>query len=77
VSDILIAGLGRRRDQTVPTKSKSRRREPIGGGPDELKRLIFQLEEEMHQAAEDLRFEYAARIRDEIHDLRRELREVG
>ena len=31
----------------------------------------------MHQAAEDLRFEYAARIRDEIHDLRRELREVG
>jgi excinuclease ABC subunit B len=77
VSDILIAGFGRRGDQTVPTKSKSRRREPIGGGPDELKRLIFQLEEEMHQAAEDLRFEYAARIRDEIHDLRRELREVG
>jgi excinuclease UvrABC helicase subunit UvrB len=31
----------------------------------------------MHQAAEDLRFEYAARIRDEIADLRRELREVG
>jgi excinuclease ABC subunit B len=77
VSDILIAGFGRRGDQTVPTKSRNRRREPIGGGPDELKRLIFQLEEEMHQAAEDLRFEYAARIRDEIHDLRRELREVG
>ncbi|MGH2754700.1 MAG: excinuclease ABC subunit UvrB [Actinomycetota bacterium] len=77
VSDILLAGFGRRGDQTVPTKSKSRRREPIGGGPDELKRLILQLEEEMHQAAEDLRFEYAARIRDEIHDLRRELREVG
>jgi excinuclease ABC subunit B len=39
--------------------------------------LLLQLEEEMHQAAEDLRFEYAARIRDEIADLRRELREVG
>ena len=76
VSDILIEGFGRR-DSAVPAKSKSRRREPIGGGPDELKRLILQLEEEMHQAAEDLRFEYAARIRDEVADLRRELREVG
>ena len=78
VSDILIAGFGRRgRIRRSRRKSKSRRREPIGGSPDELKRLILQLEEEMHQAAEDLRFEYAARIRDEIHDLRRELREVG
>ena len=77
VSDILIAGMGRRRDVTVPTKSKSRRKEEFGGSPDELKRLILQLEEEMHQAAEDLRFEYAARIRDEVSELRRELRDVG
>ncbi len=77
VSDILISGFGRGRDATVPDKSKSRRREPVGGSPDELRRLILQLEEEMHQAATDLRFEYAARIRDEVHDLRRELREVG
>ena len=78
VSDILIIGMGRRgTDQTTPNKSKSRRNQSFGGSPDELKRLILQLEEEMHQAAEDLRFEYAARIRDEIHDLRRELREVG
>ena len=76
VSDILISGFGRKRE-TVPDKSKSRRKDPIGGSPDELRRLILQLEEEMHQAAEDLRFEYAARIRDEIADLRRELREVG
>ncbi|MEA2446595.1 MAG: excinuclease subunit, partial [Actinomycetota bacterium] len=78
VSDILIAGFGRKRDTApVPGKSKSRRRDPIGGSPDDLKRLILQLEEEMHVAAEDLRFEYAARIRDEIADLKRELREVG
>ena len=77
VSDILIHGLGRKRDVTVPTKSKSRRNETFGGSPEDLKRLILQLEEEMHQAAEDLRFEYAARIRDEVNDLRRELREVG
>jgi len=41
---------------------------------DDLVRLIQQLEEEMHEAAKDLRFEYAARIRDEVADLRRELR---
>jgi excinuclease ABC subunit B len=44
---------------------------------DELARLIRTLEEEMREAATDLRFEYAARLRDEIHDLKRELREVG
>ena len=31
----------------------------------------------MHEAAADLRFEYAARLRDEIHDLKRELREAS
>jgi excinuclease ABC subunit B len=77
VSDILVVGLGRRADTTVPDRSRSRRRDPIGGSPDDLKRLILQLQEEMHQAAEDLRFEYAARIRDEIADLRRELRDVS
>ena len=44
---------------------------------DELNRLIDTLESEMHQAATDLRFEYAARLRDEVRSLRRELREVG
>ncbi|MGZ4786386.1 MAG: helicase-related protein, partial [Acidimicrobiales bacterium] len=43
---------------------------------DELARLILTLEEEMHEASADLRFEYAARLRDEIKDLKRELREV-
>ncbi|HEV2759971.1 MAG TPA: helicase-related protein, partial [Acidimicrobiales bacterium] len=43
---------------------------------DELERLIRTLEEEMKEAATDLRFEYAARLRDEIHDLKRELKQV-
>ena len=43
---------------------------------DELERLIRNLEQEMHDAAVDLRFEYAARLRDEIKDLKRELREM-
>jgi excinuclease ABC subunit B len=34
------------------------------------------LEEEMNDAAGELRFEYAARLRDEINDLKRELREL-
>src|SRR5512133_1075826 len=41
--------------------------------PDDLERLIVELEEEMMAAAEDLRFEEAARIRDEIKELRRDL----
>jgi excinuclease ABC subunit B len=40
---------------------------------DELEKLVINLEEEMFAAAEELRFEYAAKLRDEIKDLRREL----
>ncbi len=43
---------------------------------DELERLIGTLEKEMHDAAVDLRFEYAARLRDEVKELRRELRDM-
>jgi excinuclease ABC subunit B len=44
---------------------------------DELARLIQDLTDEMQDAARDLRFEEAARLRDEIHELKRELREVS
>ncbi len=43
----------------------------------ELARLIQTLEDEMHEAAADLKFEYAARLRDEINELRRELKDAG
>ena len=43
----------------------------------ELARLIQTLEEEMHEAAAALKFEYAARLRDEVNELRRELRDAG
>ena len=49
----------------------------LGELPDaELDRLIRTLDEEMREAAAELRFEYAARLRDEIKDLRRELAEI-
>jgi excinuclease ABC subunit B len=41
--------------------------------PEELERTIVALEEEMLAAADDLRFEEAARIRDELKELRRDL----
>jgi excinuclease ABC subunit B len=43
---------------------------------EELRRTIVELEEEMLAAADDLRFEYAAKLRDEIKSLRRELEEA-
>jgi excinuclease ABC subunit B len=44
--------------------------------PKELEKTIINLEEEMIEAADDLRFEYAARLRDELRELRRDLREI-
>ena len=41
---------------------------------DDLAKLIQSLSDEMNEAAADLRFEYAARLRDEISELKRELR---
>jgi excinuclease ABC subunit B len=43
---------------------------------DDLVRLIMSLEEEMHEAAKELRFEYAARLRDEVNELKRELKAI-
>jgi excinuclease ABC subunit B len=42
----------------------------------ELERMIVELEEEMIAAADDLRFEYAAQLRDELRELRRDLQEI-
>src|SRR5690349_16122643 len=42
-------------------------------GRDEIETLVVELEEEMFAAAEELRFEYAAKLRDEIKELRRDL----
>ena len=42
----------------------------------ELERMVVELEEEMIAAADELRFEYAAQLRDELRELRRDLREI-
>jgi excinuclease ABC subunit B len=58
---------------TVPGKRRRGQRKVEGMSTEELERLVVTLEEEMFAAAEELRFEYAAKLRDEIKDLRREL----
>ncbi len=58
---------------TVPGKRRRGRREVEGMDSAEIERLVVTLEEEMFAAAEELRFEYAAKLRDEIKELRREL----
>ena len=61
-------------ESKVPMKNGRRRSKAEDGmSEEELTRTLVELEEEMLAAAEDLRFEYAARLRDEIKALRREL----
>jgi excinuclease ABC subunit B len=50
-----------------------RKRTERWDSPEELERTIVTLEEEMLAAADDLRFEEASRIRDELRELRRDL----
>ncbi|MDQ2754198.1 MAG: excinuclease ABC subunit UvrB [Actinomycetota bacterium] len=60
-------------DSKVPRSRRRRQRAASAMEPAEIERTIVELEEEMLAAAEDLRFEYAAKLRDEIRDLKREL----
>ena len=66
-------------ESQVPSSRVSRRsreRQADGMSADEISRTMVELEEEMLAAADDLRFEYAAKLRDEIKALRRELDEA-
>ncbi|MCH2627330.1 MAG: excinuclease ABC subunit UvrB [Acidimicrobiales bacterium] len=84
VTDILLVLRGQEEGAPVPEKLSSKRvqvdeqaRRDLAELPeDDLHRLIHSLELEMEEAAEDLRFEYAARLRDEIRELRRDLRDA-
>ncbi len=62
-------------ESKVPRSRSRRRRQRAANSvpPAELEKTIVELEEEMLAAAEELRFEYAAKLRDEIRDLKREL----
>ena len=71
----LLAGTPQRRaGSQVPLLNKGLN--PASLPQAELAGLIEQLTEQMHAAALDLQFELAARIRDEVVDLKRELRNM-
>ena len=87
VTDILAMLRPEEESRTVPVPGSERRSARPGERErieelaeelpaDELERLIRTLESEMHEAAADLRFEYAARLRDEVKELKRELRDM-
>ena len=59
-------------EDRAPRKRRSKRAAEFDD-PAELERTIVSLEEEMLAAADDLRFEEAARLRDELRELRRDL----
>jgi len=63
-------------ESKVPGGRSRRRRTEEGMTAEEISRTMVELEEEMLAAAEDLRFEYAAKLRDEIKSLRREVDEI-
>jgi len=76
VTDILLSLRGEDQAPTTPKRERRRKVTHPEMPTEELERLIQGLEEEMHQAAKDLRFEYAARLRDEVQELRKELRQL-
>ncbi len=76
VTDILLTLRGEDSTRTTPKRERRRKAAHPEMPTEELGRLIQQLEEEMHEAAKDLRFEYAARLRDEVHELRKELKQM-
>jgi excinuclease ABC subunit B len=57
----------------VPGRRRRGSKKVEGMSREDLEKLVVTLEEEMYVAAEELRFEYAAKLRDEIKELRREL----
>ena len=57
----------------VPSSRRRGAKKVEGMSREDLEKLVIELEEEMFAAAEELRFEYAAKLRDEIKELRREL----
>lgn len=64
--------------RSAPEKQQTRTRSQqlTGVAVDELVQLIEELSAQMRGAAEELQFELAARLRDEISDLKKELRQM-
>ncbi|HVW79633.1 MAG TPA: excinuclease ABC subunit UvrB [Mycobacteriales bacterium] len=80
----LIGGSGRAQSRgktpvpgmTSPSRAGQHAADLAGMPRAELAQLIQQLQDQMHAAAEELQFELAARLRDEVNELKKELRQM-
>ena len=72
-TESLLEG-GYRREKTAAERTAAGARGAAGRAQEDLAALIEELSEQMMTAAERLQFELAARLRDEIEDLKKELR---
>ena len=78
-ADLLAGGYRGHEESSVRNRRKHAaeatvREKLAGAAQGDLVELINELSQQMHAAAEDLHFELAARLRDEIQDLKKELR---
>ncbi|MGV8857164.1 excinuclease ABC subunit UvrB [Rhodoglobus sp.] len=71
----LLSTRNRDGKKRAPTPNLSREGIAASGGND-LEQIISELNEQMLQAASELKFELAARLRDEVQDLKKELRQM-
>ncbi|MDJ0335138.1 excinuclease ABC subunit UvrB [Salinibacterium sp. G-O1] len=71
----VLAGKSDASRKRAPTPNLKREGLAAAGGND-LEKIIFELNEQMLQAAGELKFELAGRLRDEVQDLKRELRQM-
>ena len=80
-AELLAGGYRGHEERTVVSRRKRAaeatvREKLAGAAQGDLADLITELTAQMHAAAEDLHFELAARLRDEIRDLKKELRSM-
>ncbi|WP_147680068.1 excinuclease ABC subunit UvrB [Actinomyces ruminicola] len=80
-AELLAGGYRGHEEKQVVSRRKQAaeatvREKLAGTAQSDLAGLIQELTDQMHAAAEDLHFELAARLRDEIQDLKKELRDM-
>lgn len=74
--ELLEGGYRKERSASARASATARGARPAAGAEGELVALIEDLSEQMMTAAGELQFEVAARLRDEIKDLKKELRQM-
>ncbi|MCL1899752.1 MAG: UvrB/UvrC motif-containing protein, partial [Promicromonosporaceae bacterium] len=74
--ELLAGGYRRARGAGKGPKDSAAPRRKLPGAEGEMMALIEELSEQMRAAAGELQFELAARLRDEIADMKRELRQM-